>query len=178
MSDLTTEIYDETANLGKIYATVQIIIGIIIFIICCLCGMYNEFSRSETSNTTATITNVNSCVENKTKTVNDSEETNYVCNLEISYIVNGTTYKNTISLKNSEKYVVNKTVDISYQVNNPNNIGLPQADNRIIGSISMIIGSLLLASFSCNYYFASNSKIYAASTGAVNTINIVKGVFK
>jgi hypothetical protein len=146
MSDLGTEIYNETANLGKIYATIQIIIGIIIFIICFLCGMYNVFSPSSTANTTATITNVNSSLESTIKSSVGTEQLNYSCNLEITYVVNNITYRNNITLENSEKYVVNQTVDISYRIDNPNDIGKTQVDTKYVGSISMVMGSLLLSS--------------------------------
>ena len=173
MSDLASGIYDETSNLGKSYATIQIIIGIIIFIALCICGIYFEFKPTTTGNVTAKVTTVDNC--NK---IVRSEQTSYECVLQVTYTVNGKVYTNSITLDNSQKYVLNQDVDISYELNNPNVISPKEMDNKLIGSSLILVGIVIMISCGVNYYLASNSKLYAASTGTATTIDIFKNAFK
>jgi len=186
MSDLASTVYDETSSLGKTYATIQIFIGIFICIILCLCGLYNEFLPVTTAITNAKIlkiTNNNGlCDRNIAASTNaenvKSESITYNCNLQVTYTVNNQTYTNNISLQNSTPYTVGQTIQLSYNLNDPNIITSPQPDNKTMGSISIIIGILILSSCAVNYYLATQSKLYAATEGVGTSISLLKNVLK
>jgi hypothetical protein len=135
--------------------------------------MYNQFAEPTTQNISATILFINSCIDS----LDSNGKPMYRCNLQVSYTINNITYTNNITLDNSRKYNLNESVEISYQKDNPNNIGLSQPNNKTVGSISMLIGSLLLSSCACNYYMATNSNLYAAGSGVATSANIIKGIF-
>jgi hypothetical protein len=173
MSNFASDLYEDTSNLGKSYATIQVFIGIIIFIILCLCGLYNNFKTDTHGNVKATIGQV-SC--NK-KVYSENTQSIYSCDLRVSYIVNDKVYINNLTLENSQQYVLNQDIDISYDLNNPNIITEKQANNSTTGSISMVIGSLIMLSCGVNYYLANNSKIYSATTGVATTADLIKKIF-
>ena len=171
-SDFGSELYSDTASLGRSYATIQLIFAVIIFIILTISGIYNQFVPITTTNIMATITNVVKC------TAAVQSEQNYSCNLIVNYTVNGTSYTNPVTLTNSKQYVVGEQVFISYNINNPNIITAAQLDSHFLGSISLVIGSILLLSCGINFYLSSSSNVYAAGTGISTTFGLLKGSFK
>jgi len=171
-SDFGSELYSDTASLGRSYATIQLIIAVIIFIILIISGIYNQFVPITTNNIMATIINVIKC------TAAVQSEQNYSCNLIVNYTVNGTSYTNPITLTNNKKYAIGDQVFISYNIQNPNIISVAQLDSHFLGSISILVGSALLLSCGINFYLSSSNNAYAAGTGISTTFGLLKGSFK
>jgi len=183
MSDIVSEVYDQSSNLGKTYATIQLMVGICIFVILCIGGLYFEFKPNTSANIDAKIVKVISCDRNVNNNINSknntsSESVNYNCNLQVSYTVKDQPYNNNVSLSKSTPYLVGETVSISYNLNDPNNISGPQGDNQTMGSISIVIAILILSSCGVNYYLSTRSKLYAATQGVATSANILSSVFK
>jgi hypothetical protein len=150
MSDLSNNL-NNNEDSSKTYASICMLIGCSICTILCICGLYNQISSSSSVNVTARITQVNLC----TPQVNNNI-TNYSCNLQVTYLVNNISYTNNITLQNTIKYSLNDNVNISYDSSNPNKIGPPVSDNKITGSVSIVIASLIICSCTVSYFLSSS----------------------
>jgi hypothetical protein len=173
-SNIANSLYDGSADLGKTYATGQMLCGVIIFIILCLCGLYNIITPPTSANVTATILNVNSV-----RPITSNKTITFSCNLKVKYLVKNKEYINNVTLRNQFIYTSGQNVDISYELNNPNNISAPSIANDGSGSgySSIVSGCLLLCSCGINFYMAHNNKLYAASTGVGNSVGILNNAF-
>jgi len=181
MSDIVNELYTDSAELGKIYSNIGIILGILIFSVLCMSGIYNVMTPDVKKQTEAKIIKVNSCdpritTTNNSKTNQTTTSTTYDCVLTVSYSVNGVSYSNNIILSRNTQYNVDEIVTISYEIANPNNISEASASNSTLASISMCIGITILLGCGINYYFTTHSKIYASATGISGTVNVLKSI--
>ena len=93
----------------------------------------------------------------------------------VSYDVNNQTYTNSVNLNLRPK--VGDMVAIEYDVTNPINIRSPQMKLIYLGFILIGIALFLVGISYYNYYMSSRSRIYAATTGAVDVSNLVRKIF-
>ncbi len=154
MSNLSNNSYNNnSADSGKTFASIGMLIGCCICTIFCICASSNLMSSNSSVNVTARVTQVTST----TPQVNNNVTT-YSCNLQVTYLIDNKPYTNSITLQNSIKYSLNDNVNISYDSKNPNKIGPAVSDNKISGSCSVVIASLIICSCTVNYFLASSSK--------------------
>ena len=163
--NLSKNSYNNSEDTGKTYASIGMLIGCCICTIFCMCAISNLMSSNSSVNITARVTQVTSCT---------LQGSNYSCNLQVTYLVNNTPYTNSITLQNPIQYSLNDNVNISYDPSNPNKIGPPVSDNKVSGSCSMVIASLIICSCTVNYFLASSSKSNTTASSFSTTVGNLK----
>ena len=133
MVDFASEVYENTSSLGRIISLISLIIGIIVAIILFICAFTYQ-STPDKPSTTATI------LSSTCTTIINNNKTEYSCILNLKYIINNKEYTNYISTQSNIYYNQNTTVDITYELDNPNKIYLKSLDNMTISIISCVKG--------------------------------------
>jgi hypothetical protein len=167
MVDLASEIYEDTSSLGRVISLISLIVGIIIAIILFICA----FSFQKTPDkpfTTATIIS-----SNCTSVVNNNK-TEYSCILNLKYTINNVEYINYITTQSNTYYNKNASIDITYELEDPNKIYIKSLDNTTISYISCGVGIVIILASAINYYLTSRYKFYAAGTGVASTVNLFR----
>jgi hypothetical protein len=103
----------------------------------------------------------------------------YNCIITVEYTVDNKSYVNNIITNTNIDYINYnvKTLEISYNSKNPNEINLPKISNKIIGLIFLVIAIIVLGASYYSYYLAQNSSIVAASQG-INSLTSIIGLNK
>jgi hypothetical protein len=167
MNNFASEVYEDTSSLGRFMGLIGLIIAIIVAVILFICAI-NYKNTPDNPYTTATIlsaTCTNLIFENKVE---------YSCILNLKYTVNGREYKNYITTQSNVYYQVNSSIDINYDLNNPNNITIKSFNNSTMSYISCGIGAIIIIGAAINYYLTSKYKFYAAGTGVATTLDLFR----
>ena len=167
MVDLASEIYEDTSSLGRVISLISLIVGIIIAIVLFICA-FNYQKTPDKPFTTATILS-SSC----TNVINNNK-TEYSCILNLKYTVNNKEYIKYITTQSNTYYNQNAPIDITYEINNPNEIYIKSLDNATISYISCGVGIVIILASAINYYLTSRYKFYAAGTGVASTVNLFR----
>jgi len=167
MVDFASEVYENTSSLGRIISLISLIIGIIIAIVLFICAFTYQ-STPDKPSTTATILSA-SCA-----TIINNNKTEYSCILNLKYTINNKEYTNYITTQSNIYYNQNATIDITYEIDNPNKIYIKSLDNMTISLISCGIGIVIILGSVINYYLTHNYKFYAAGQGVASTVNLFK----
>ncbi len=167
MADFASEVYENSSSLGRVISLISLIVGIIIAIILFICAFSYQATPDKPSTTATIITS--SCT-----TVLNNNKTEYSCVLNLKYIVNNKEYNNIITTQSNTYYNQNTTIDINYELDNPNKIYIKSLDNMTMSSISCVIGIVIIFGAAVNYYLTSNYKFYAAGQGVASSFKLFK----
>lgn len=146
-------------NYNKIVLTISII-----FILCILTGLFFLYKPSKYSESViAEIENANSKCTSYTVNGNSSSVlTKYICNLNLSYVVNGVKYNNKLTVNDVVDYTKLNNIQIFYKKNNPNDCDFENLNMKKLGAdilfYSIFIFVLILTFFKL-YQFFKNKKI-------------------
>lgn len=177
MNTLPERIYDGASDLGKFQALISLILAIIVFVIMFIAGAYLYFSdQSNLFDTKAIIKDVK-CKENNISYGN-KQKIVYNCNILVEYNLNG---KNIMAQLNTNDNIlrnINQTIDITYDINDPNNVSLPIMRNSTMGFMLSSIGLLILGGAYLLYYMTNRFKLFASSQGASTALSIVSMPFR
>jgi hypothetical protein len=163
------EVYSDASSLGVFTSTLWLYIAMCICIIFVIISIYLFSSRKTLETTKAIITNA-SC---NTSFDSKSNARTATCTIDIEYFVEYKKYAN--KLITTDKYHdVGDQIDVSYDINNPDNVYYNTFSTTSIALILLCIGAIILGSAYLQYYLSSNYKIYAAGTGASNIVALFK----
>ena len=162
MVDLASEIYEDTSSLGRV---ISLIVGIIIAIILFICA-FSYQQTPDNPSTTATILSA-SCA-----TIINNKNTEYSCILNLKYTINNKEYTNYITTQSNIYYNQNATIDITYEIDNPNKINIKPLDNMTISLISCGVGIVIILGSAINYYLTYHYKFYAASQAVASSVKL------
>jgi uncharacterized membrane protein len=94
----------------------------------------------------ATINTVNCSQSGSTTSGSRRRKTttiNFACNMNLSYVVNGTKYTNNLDTNTGTNYSNSNSIMIDYNTSNPNEIGTNVLTSTLVGIILIIVGILL-----------------------------------
>ena len=177
-------IIKDLSYVGKITSKFGLIISVIISVIL-LCLSYVFLSKTDEFITiNANIKTVKKCTERYqtlSNTKRNTTNTNklYDCIITVEYTINNKLYVNDILTNTNIDYVNYnvKTLEISYNPKNLNDIRLPKISNKILGFIFLAIAIIVLGASYYSYYLAQNFSIIAASQG-INSLTSIIGLNK
>ena len=162
--------YEASAALGKAQSIGGLIVSIIIGLVCFGIAFYLFTNLDKNLKTTKANILKSTCSTLRSNQSNQSNQSvSYLCSLDISYVVDNKEYKGSILTNSSTFYTSGGTIDVSYDMTNPNNVKQKQPSSILIGIILLIVGILCLFGGIFNYYLNSTSKAYAATSG-INTV--------
>jgi len=168
-SSLGSEIYNDTADFGKLWVLISAIIGSIIAIVMIIIGIYILASKNNNTKISATITKIN----NDATGICDTKDLN--CTITVSYIYNNIEQTKNISKPNSvQVYKVGDTIDV-YVNNNGSVSGDQNTPPKIMGGVLIIIALIILASSWFWYWASKKYKVVAAAQGIGGVLNIATG---
>jgi multisubunit Na+/H+ antiporter MnhC subunit len=156
---------NELAQLEVTKTKIMLVISSIVSSILFMIGVYLVFKKNNYKQTLGKVLSVNSCYN--TQPIS--------CLIGVSYDVNNQSYSNNVNLNLSPK--VGDMVSIEYDVSNPINIRNPQMKLIYLGFILIGIALFFVGISYYNYYMSSRSRIYAATTGAIDVSNLVRKIF-
>lgn len=175
MSDFATSVYEETSKLGKIQSFIGLIFAIVVGIVLIIIGYTFVNSNNEYISVSGEIILVN-CqdVEEYQKTKNSKEKIKNKCVLTIKYSDNNNnSYVNKLTT-DDKSYSQGQIIKIEYLKTEPNEIRTPGFSDSTIGYISSGISLIIIIGAGINYYFASNSKLYASTQGVKSAYELIK----
>lgn len=178
MSDFVDTVYDETSKLGRIQSFIGLIFAVIIGIVLVIIGYTFVNSSNVYIGTSGEIILIDcqDIQENKKTKNGKSEKIKKQCVLKIKYNDNdndNNSYVNTLVVDN-KNYSLGQTIKIEYLKTEPNQIRTPGISDSTVGYISSGISLIIIIGAGINYYFASNSKLYASTQGVKSAYNLIK----
>jgi hypothetical protein len=112
-----------------------------------------------------------------TITRNGKNETNYKCDLTISYTINSTKYTKQMVLDSSPNpYNKGNSIDLEYNSSNPNDFRLKEIKKSYLGSGSIVVAILIVVGVWLSFWLTRTNKTYAAATGALGFASDTSGV--
>lgn len=161
MTTLGQNVYGGLAEVGKLKATIGLVVAVCIALSCCASGgMTIQVAASDkhTGTSTASLSNV-TCTSN-------------TCTAVATYSVNGTSYKLNVSTGNPAP----NSLDISYDPAHPSDAE-QNKPSKFLG-FGLIIGGILVVIVGCVFYWLTmNYKPIAAIEGAGAIYDVGKSVF-
>ena len=172
-------IMKDLSFVGKTTSKIGLIIGIVIGVILLYFSYYFFTKTDEFIKVTGTIKNVKECNERtevnaKTRTGTLKTDNFYDCIITVEYTINNKVYVNDILTDNKinySKYDV-KTLDISYNPKNLDEIRLPGMPNTTLAFIFLGIAIVIMGFSYYSYYLAENSSIMATAQGASSIASV------
>jgi uncharacterized membrane protein (UPF0136 family) len=175
MSDFASSVYEETSKLGKMQSFIGLIFATIVGIVLLIIGYTFVNSNNEYIDVSGEIITVN-CqdIEEHQKTKNGKEKIKKKCVLTIKYSDNdNNSYTNKLTT-DDKNYSQGQIIKIEYLKSEPNQIRTPGFSDSTIGYISSGISLIIIIGAGINYYFASNSKLYASTQGVKSAYELIK----
>ena len=165
----SSEIYKDTADLGRIYSVFGLVIGTIVALI--FIGIGIAILRSKKPRTQlikSTVTAILPCLQNT------------MCSVNISYEYGGKTYTyNNFNVSNTNRlYSVGSNIDIYINPDDPSDVlnTSPESLNTL-GWILIGVGILVFLGSFASWWLAKKSNIYAATEGTVGPVSLFKRIF-
>ena len=164
---------------GKTTSKIGLIIGIVIGVIL-LYLSYNFFNKTdEFIKVIGTIKNVKECnerteVKAKTRTGTLKTDNFYDCIITVEYTVNNKVYVNDILTDNKINYLKYdaKTLEISYNPKNINEIKLPGIPNTTLAFLFLGSAIVIMGASYYSHYLAQNSSIISTAQGASSLASV------
>jgi len=168
---------------GKTTSKINLIVSIIVSIILLILSYVFLTKKDDYIKTTSNIKKVKKCSENYSTSSNQRGTINtnkiYNCIITVDYTVNNKLYTNDI-ITNSKIDYLNyniKTLDISYNPNNPDEIRLPKVSSKIVGFIFLAIAIIILGASYYSNYMTQNSTAVATTQG-IDSLSSIIGLKK
>lgn len=178
-SQSQSEIYDDAADLGRIYTTIGLVIAIVIGLILLAVSLYLIFGKNVHTDMamakiktivcgTPTVINNNTTRECSTSLSFNYKEKEYTVD-DFSYTYSGNVEPNSL---------VGTSIKVFIDPNNPTDIStISKSTDRSMGFILLGISILLVGGAVLHWWLARRSKFLAAAEGAGAGIAAVKGIF-
>lgn len=163
-----SNLYKGSVSFGRIISIFWAILATIVCIVIFYLGIKQVQSiRKYTGNSKATILS-KKCNKNI-----DNQDVN--CSYDITYIdENNKKIDTKLSPMTNVEIVINTTVDIVYDVNDPTKVRLSDENNTKSGYLMMIVSVLIALCFWAWVWFTRSSEFVASATGVSGAINILK----
>lgn len=173
-NNASSQIYEGTAELGKVQSSIGLIFGCLISLIFIGVAIY-LFTVDQNSlvNGVATV-----LAAECNQSYDDKNRVTQICNLTIKYDVKGQSYTGNISTESSKVYNVGNIIDITYDSNNPTDVSIQKMRSKTIGIIMSVIGVIIGGAAFMNYYFTSRYKSYAALQGTTSALSVLSSPFR
>lgn len=179
-------IYEDTAQFGRIRATIGLIFGCIISIIVIIIGIIQLRSKNpHTTEVTATVTSlVYPCVKidylkNENKEIS---RTDISCSLRLKYDYDGKTFEPSTPLITDDKYYStnpnepNNKIKLWIDPTNPVDYSRQSKQADIfIGWILIGAAIFILLISILSWWITQKSTLYAAAQGGVGVVNLFRG---
>ena len=172
----------DLGHVGKITSKFGLIISVIISVILLFLSYIFLTKTDDFITINANIKTVKKCTE-RYQTVSNTKSgitnTNklYDCIITVEYTVDNKLYINDILTNTNIDYVNYnlKTLEISYNPKNFNEIRLPKISSKTLGFIFLALAIIVSGVSYYSYYLTQNSSIVAASQG-INSLTSIIGI--
>ena len=172
-------IMKDLSFVGKTTSKIGLIIGVVIGVILLYFSYYFFTKTDEFIKVTGTIKNVKQCNERaevtaKARTGTLKTENFYDCIITVEYTVDNKVYVNDILTNNKTDYSKYnaKTLEISYNPKNLNEIKLPEIPNTTLAFIFLGIAIVIIGAAYYSHYLAQNSSIMATTQGISSVASV------
>lgn len=178
-SQSQNEIYDDAADLGRVYATIGLVIAIILGIILLGVSLYLIFGKNvHTDMVMAQITTI-SCGAPRIINNNTTRE----CSTTLTFNYNGkdysvTNFSYTYSGNADPNTMIGTSMKLFVDPNNPIDVStISKSTDKIMGLVLLGISILLVGGSILHWWLARRYKFMAAAEGAGAGIGAIRGVF-
>ena len=161
-------IYSGAAEIGKVKATLGLIIGSIIVLVMMLISYFLITSKDVYKATIKSTVSSSTC--------SADTKGNKSCTVGVNYTVNNKAYTGTVN--SNVAYDVGDSLVVKYNPDNPNDVTANTMSQNTIGYL-MSAGSVVVGVIIVVYYvMVSKSKAFAALSGAEATMDLGLHLFK
>jgi hypothetical protein len=184
MSSSTDKLIDIASEYGKIRAIIGAVIGSIIALIILSVGIFMVAKKdpydTDINGTITKSTCTQKQIKSKTSSSGIRSTTTYIleCILEVSYVVNNTTYTKTFVKTENNPQNVGSLIELQYISQNPNNVRLKEIKSKYLGFGSITSAVLLIVIVWMAVYFTQKSKYFSATTGSLSFASDASGIIK
>lgn len=133
---------------------IGMIVGIVVAVVFIAVGSYIVSRKDYAGKVNGIIQNA-SCQTN-TRIVNNKISVSNHCNLNVKYTVDGKDYNKNFSTSD-RLYSQNESIPLRYDPSNPNNADLDTVSSKVLGSVFIVLGILVLIGSSVGMYYAIKS---------------------
>lgn len=170
-----SQLYDDSASLGRFYTTMGVVIAIIICIGLVIFGIVLIVRKNKYTKIVKGTIKTAKCTMNAVPANNNNNNNNnrYSCTLKIDYYVNNKKYTNIFYLNSSRSYLVGSKINVHYIPENPTESVLTIQSPRLIGFVLIGIGILAVVGALISYYIAHRWKFAASATAVTDIIRNV-----
>ena len=178
--DGLSSIYDDSASFGRLLTKIITYTITVVFLIVIIVMIYKSFNNKNFINGKAMVIDK---VDDNKKTLctkgfmSKNNQQKYDCVLVVKYKVQDKDYIQTIRTMGSDDYTdkINKEIDIQYNVNDPNDVRLPESTFTNVIIILMLVFFLLFIWI--RMYIVNRYKFVASTVGVMDTVNLFN-IFK
>ena len=168
MSSTFDKVTDITSNYEVVRAGIGAFVGTIISIILIIISVMMLLNKSKrTAETTATISK-STCTHTY-----DGNNLNYICQMAITYIVDGKNYNANINSESATQYSTNETIQVQYDPNNPQDVNLKELSSSTLAIILIVVAIVIILFGWGFFYLVRRNKGLAAVLG---TSSIIKSI--
>lgn len=178
-SQSQSEIYEDAADLGRIYTTIGLVIAIVLGIILLVVSLYLIFGKNV--HTDMVMANIKTIVCGTPTLVNNNNTRD--CSTSLSFNYKGKDYRvddfsYTYSGNADPSTLVGTSIKVFVDPNNPVDVStVSKSTDKTMGLILLGLSVFLVGGAVLHWWLARRSKFLAAAEGAGVGVSAVKGIF-
>lgn len=170
---LAEDVYDGSAAFGKFMALVSLITGILIGIGLIIGGIFLLLKKETYNTSTTAVVKSVSCSNTPSTDSKNNTTYSYSCHLTVEYTTNKNE-KMTSDITTTKTYSVGENITIYYNDANPKVIASKLTAWKLIGSILIGVGVLIIGGGILHYYVVNRFKFAAAANGVGQGVAMIK----
>ena len=170
-------LYTGSATIGKVKATISLVIVIIITLSMIASAIYSILSIPERTSKVQAEVSESKCTQITRQLKDGKQTTSSECMTGVKYYVNDKQYTSKVNT-NTSGFNQGDKINIKYNPKNPTDISYNEIPLNTFGWVLSGIACLLLSITSIYYYFINKYKPLAALDGAFTSIDLAKGITK
>lgn len=168
--DFAESAYDAAATFGRVVAFIKMLVGILIGVVLSIIGIVLIRKKKVYTQETAATVLEPKC-QTHTTTNNNRSTTQTQCAATLQYSVNSKEYKTNLVLQGS--FAEGQKITIQYNPDNPSEIREPQATDKTVGIILILVGLTIMVGTIVWFVLTLKYKVVAAGTGAYEAVDMV-----
>lgn len=182
MQNIAENLYKGTGELGRFYATITLIVSILLFVLLLSLGIVLVRRKTKYSKyTEATLVrkdlNANTCLQKSVKDDKGNDIITYNCDLTVSYTVDGKTYEQKLHVGGSSDDLTKKDkINVYYDPENPTDCSYGTDNSHVLGWVLVGLALLIITGAVIHYYVVNRFRFVASAEGVAQTVNLVKNI--
>lgn len=158
---LGSDVYKGAAQVGRIYTTIGLIVGIIVFCVLIGGGIYFVVKKPIYTDTVYGKINTVDCQHHQ----DEKNNIRYTCTLNVSYIVNDAVHTRNFKVDSDTDYKGQQRIEVFYNPLHPDDAIIQKDNSKMMGGIMIGLAILVLLISYFSFYMSRRYQFYAAGRG-------------